>query len=96
VHKARIRSKMRPASRGLSVKRKEEWELVQSGVHFVLELGDRNIEKSRADLRRKAHQDSENKAVPRHWLEHKEAAKLGEVFGPRRDPRRSLVAEVWT
>lgn len=49
---------------------------MQSCVHCVLELGDRNIEKSGADFRRKAHQNSKDKAVPRQRLQHKEAAKL--------------------
>src|SRR5260370_16329927 len=60
----------------LSVWRKEERKSVQRGVCRVNELGDRNIEKSRADFRREAQQNSKNKTVPRPWLQHKEAAKL--------------------
>jgi hypothetical protein len=50
--------------------------LVQGGVNRVLELGDGDVKKFRADLRREAHQNSKYKAVPRERLQHKEAAQF--------------------
>ena len=55
---------------------REERKLVQRGANRVLELGDGNVEKFRADFRRKAHQNSKNKAVPRKRLQHKEATQF--------------------
>jgi hypothetical protein len=70
--------------------------LLQRSVKCVLELGDRNIEKSDADFRRDAQQNSKNKAVPRPWVQPKEAEKLsgnplhlvGCICGVRSSPKR--------
>jgi hypothetical protein len=80
----------------IDVRRKEKRKLLQRGVRCVLELGDRNIEESRADFRRKAQQNSKNKAVPQQLLHFKEAAKLsgkqlnraGSIRGARSSPKR--------
>jgi hypothetical protein len=54
----------------------EERKSVQRGVKCVVELRDRNIEKSRAGFRRDAQQNSKNKAVPRPRRQPKEAEKF--------------------
>jgi hypothetical protein len=53
-----------------------ERKLVQRGVVCVVELGDRNIEKSSADFRREAQANSKNEAVPRPWLQPEEAEQI--------------------
>jgi hypothetical protein len=81
---------------GIDVRRKDKGKLLQRGVKCVLELRDRNIEKSRADFRREAQQNSKNKAVPQQRLQSKEAAKLsgkqpdraGSIRGARSSPKR--------
>jgi hypothetical protein len=69
--------------------------LVQGGAKRVLELDDRNIEKTCRHVRREAQQNSKNKAVPQERLQPKEAAKLsgkplnlvGSICGARSSPK---------
>jgi hypothetical protein len=80
----------------IDVRRKEKRKLLQRGVKCVLEIGDRNVEQSRADIRREAQQNSKNKAVPQERLQSKETAKLtgkqfgrrGSIRGTRSSPKR--------
>ena len=51
--------------------------MVQGGANRVLKLDVGNVEDFRADLRREAHQNSKNKAVPQQRRQQKKAAKFG-------------------
>ena len=50
--------------------------MIQGGAKCLLALGYRDVEKSRTDFRREAHENSKNKAVPRKRLQHEKAAQL--------------------
>jgi len=67
--------------RSVSFWRTVERELNQRRIKRALELGERNLEKFRADFEREAHQNSKNKAPPRQRLQYKEAPQFrGETF----------------
>jgi hypothetical protein len=53
-----------------------ERELNQRCIKRALELGERNLEKFRADFEREAQQNSNNKALPRQRLQYKEAPQF--------------------
>ena len=62
--------------RSVSFWRTVERELNQRRIKRALELGERNLEKFRADFEREAHQNSKNKALPRQRLHYKEAPQF--------------------